>query len=59
MKSTQSGAVWSRWWLRLHGYDSRLEVVWDVVNLQDEDMAAKAELYHAQARSLNGGEAEV
>ena len=46
-------------WLRLHGYDSRLEVVWDVVNLQDEDMAAKAELYHAQARSLNGGEAEV
>ena len=39
-------------WLRLHGYDSRMEVLWDEVNLQDEDMAAKAELYRAQAESL-------
>ena len=44
------------WWLRLHGYDSRVEVAWDEVNLQDEDMAARAELYHAQARSLEGGD---
>lgn len=43
-------------WLRLHGFDSRVEVVWDEVNLQDEDMAARAELYHAQARSLEGGD---
>lgn len=43
-------------WLRLHGYDSRVEMVWDQVNLQDEDMAARAELYHAQASKLNGGE---
>ena len=43
-------------WLRLHGFDSRVEVVWDEVNLQDEDMAARAELYHAQARSLKGGD---
>ena len=40
-------------WLRLHGFDSRMEVVWDEVNLQDEDMAAKAELYRAQAESLS------
>lgn len=43
-------------WLRLHGFDSRVEVAWDEVNLQDEDMAARAELYHAQARSLEGGD---
>ena len=43
-------------WLRLRGFDSRVEVVWDEVNLQDEDMAARAELYHAQARSLEGGD---
>ena len=40
-------------WLRLHGYDSRMEVLWDEVNLQDEDMAAKAELYRAQAGRLS------
>ena len=39
-------------WLRLHGFDSRVEVVWDEVDLQDEDMAARAELYRAQAEHL-------
>ena len=43
-------------WLRLHGFDSRVEVVWDEVNLQDEDMAARAELYRAQALSLGSSE---
>ena len=41
------------WWLRLHGFDSRVEVVWDEVNLQDEAMAARAELYRAQASRLS------
>ena len=39
-------------WLRLHGYDSRVEVVWDTVNLQDEEVEARAALYRAQAQSL-------
>lgn len=38
-------------WLRLHGFDSRMEVVWDAVNLQDEETLARAELYRAQARA--------
>ncbi len=36
-------------WLALHGYDRRMEVVWDVVNLQDEETLARAALYRAQA----------
>jgi len=39
-------------WLRLHGYDSRVEVIWDTVNLQDEETEARAALYRAQAESL-------
>lgn len=45
-------------WLRLHGYDSRLEVVWDVVNLQDEETLARAALYRAQAEAQNGERSE-
>ena len=43
-------------WLRLHGYDSRMEVVWDVVNLQDEETLAKAALYRAQAGAAERSE---
>lgn len=43
-------------WLRLHGYDSRMEVVWDVVNLQDEETMAKAALYRAQAGAAERSE---
>lgn len=39
-------------WLRLQGFDSRLEVIWDAVNLQDEETLAKAELYRAQADAI-------
>ena len=42
-------------WLRLHGYDSRMKVIWDVVNLQDEEATAKAALYRAQAESERSG----
>lgn len=45
-------------WLRLHGFDSRMEVVWDAVNLQDEETLAKAELYRAQARAQEGERSE-
>jgi len=43
-------------WLRLHGYDSRVEVIWDTVNLQDEETEARAALYRAQAESLERSE---
>lgn len=43
-------------WLRLHGYDSRMEVIWDVVNLQDEETLAKAALYRAQAATAGRSE---
>lgn len=43
-------------WLRLHGYDSRMEVVWDVVNLQDEETLARAALYRAQAGAAERSE---
>ena len=39
-------------WLRLHGYDDRVEVVWQEVNLQDIVEEARAQLYRAQAESL-------
>lgn len=39
-------------WLRLQGLDSRVEVVWDPVNLQDEEVLAKSALYRAQAAAL-------
>ncbi len=39
-------------WLRLKGFDDRVEVDWLDVNLQDEESEAKAALYRAQARAL-------
>ncbi len=39
-------------WLRLRGYSSRVEVVWDDITLQDMVEEAKAELYHQQAEEL-------
>lgn len=39
-------------WLRLHGYDDRVEVVWDDINLQDMVEEAKAQLYRAQAETI-------
>jgi len=39
-------------WLRLRGYDSRVDVDWLDVNLQDEESEAKAALYLAQARAV-------
>ena len=41
-----------RLWLRTRGWDSRFEVVWDDINLQDEVEEARAELYREQARKL-------
>ena len=41
-------------WLRLKGFDDRVDVDWLDVNLQDEEAEARAELYRAQARALEG-----
>ena len=48
-----------RLWLRLHGYDSRMEVIWDTVNLQDEETLARAALYRAQAKAQEGERSET
>ena len=48
-----------RLWLRLHGFDSRVEVVWDTVNLQDEETLARAALYRAQAKAQEGERSET
>ena len=39
-------------WLRLKGYDDRVDVDWLDVNLQDEESEARAALYRAQARAV-------
>lgn len=39
-------------WLGLHGFDRRVEIVWDEINLQDEVEEARAGLYRAQAEQL-------
>lgn len=39
-------------WLRLKGFDDRVEVIWADVNLQDEESEARAALYRAQAMAL-------
>ncbi len=39
-------------WLRLRGYDDRVDIEWLDVNLQDEESEARAALYRAQARSM-------
>lgn len=43
-------------WLRFHGHDSRVEIDWVDVNLQDEESEARAALYRAQAETLAGEE---
>ena len=37
-------------WLRLHGFDDRVELEWEDINLQDIVEEAKAQLYQAQAQ---------
>ncbi|MCI8698454.1 MAG: phage portal protein [Oscillospiraceae bacterium] len=39
-------------WLRLKGFDERIEVDWLDVDLQDEESEARAALYRAQARAV-------
>ena len=39
-------------WLRLKGFDERVEVDWLDVDLQDEESEARAALYRAQARAV-------
>ena len=39
-------------WLRLHGYDDGVEILWADINLQDIVEEARAGLYRAQAESL-------
>ena len=39
-------------WLRLHGYDDRVEMEWEDINLQDLVEEARARLYRAQAEQL-------
>jgi len=39
-------------WLRLHGFDDGVEIVWEDINLQDMVEEARAELYRAQAEAL-------
>lgn len=41
-----------RLWLRLHGYDPKLTLLWEEINLQDEVEEARALLYRQQARRL-------
>lgn len=43
-----------RLWLRLHGFDDFVRVEWEDINLQDLVEEARAQLYHAQARALQG-----
>ena len=39
-------------WLRLHGYQPKVDVDWEDVNLQDLVEEARAELYRQQARTV-------
>ena len=39
-------------WLALHGYDRRVTVDWEDINLQDLVEEARAELYHEQVEEL-------
>jgi len=39
-------------WLRLHGFDSQVQVDWEDMNLQDLVEEARAELYREQAEDL-------
>lgn len=40
-------------YLRMHGFDTAFEVVWDDINLQDQVEEARAALYRAQAEGRN------
>ncbi len=42
-------------WLRLKGYDDRVDIDWIDVNLQDEEAEARAALYRAQAGAIEEG----
>ena len=39
-------------WLRLRGYDPRVNLEWEDINLQDIVEEARAELYRAQAEKM-------
>ena len=39
-------------WLRMHGYDDGVEILWEDINLQDLVEEARAELYRTQAEAL-------
>lgn len=39
-------------WLRMHGFDHRVDIVWDDINLQDLTEEAKARLYDQQAKAI-------
>ena len=39
-------------WLKMHGYDDGVEIIWEDINLQDLVEEARAELYQAQAEAL-------
>lgn len=41
-------------WLRLHGFDGGVEILWDDINLQDILEEARAELYRTQAQQIKG-----
>ena len=43
-------------WLRLHGHDDQVEIVWEDINLQDLVEEARARLYNAQALQFEKGE---
>ena len=43
-----------RLYLALEGMDDRVEILWDEISLQDITEQAKAELYRAQAKKLEG-----
>ena len=47
----------ARLWLRLHGFDDQVEIVWEDINLQDIVEEARAGLYRAQAEKLKEGTA--
>lgn len=38
--------------LKQHGYEGKLEIIWENINLQDECELSKARLYNAQAQQL-------
>jgi hypothetical protein len=39
-------------WLRMHGFDGGVKLIWDDINLQDLTEEAKARLYDQQARAI-------